>query len=129
MTVLQKNTATGVDVGQLARTFGKALAIGAIVVGVVFAVNSTGEPQGLSPAQIEAANALNKADIGMPQASSAPFLAGSSNPTHTGRIVTGGAAAAATQTDKADLLFKQKGAELADPADRIHKQKGAALAK
>ncbi len=129
MTVLKKNAAPGVDVRQLGRTVGKVLAIAAIVVGGVFAVNSSGEPQGLSPAQIEAANALNKADIGMSQATSAPFPGETSSPSHTGRIVTGGAAAAAMQTDKADLLFKQKGAALADPADRIHKQKGAALAK
>lgn len=125
MTVLQKNAAAGFDVGQLWRTLGKALVIGAIVVGVVFAVNSSGEPQGLSPAQIEAGNALNKADIGMPQATSAAVPAGTSSPSNTGGIVTGGAAAA----DKADLLFKQKAAAMVDPADRIHRQKAAELAK
>lgn len=108
MTVLQKNAATGIDVGQLAQTVGKALAIGAIAVGVVFAVNSGSEPQGLSPAQLESGNALNVADIGRPQAS-----------------VIGGGAAAVVVGDKADLLFKQKGAALADPADKIHKQKAA----
>lgn len=128
MTVLQKNAATGVDVGQLGRTLGKALAIGAIVVGMVFAVNSTSEPQGLTPAQIEAANALNVADIGRPEASSAPFLAGTSSPTHTGRIAAGGTAAAGTGAEKADLLFKQKAAAFGDPADRIHRQKAADLA-
>ncbi|MGF1618000.1 MAG: hypothetical protein ACFCU2_09395 [Acidimicrobiia bacterium] len=128
MTVLQKNAATGIDLGQLARTVGKALAIGAIAVGVVFAVNSNTEPQGLSSAQLEAGNALNIADIGRPQATNAPFLAGTANPTHTGRVVTGGSAAA-IEVDKADLLFKQKGAALADPSDRIHKQKAAELAK
>ena len=87
MTVLEKNAATGVDVGQLGRTFGKALAIGAIVVGAVFAVNSSGEPQGLTPAQFEAANALNKADgIGVPEAAF---------------------------TNKADVVLRQRGAELA----------------
>jgi hypothetical protein len=106
MTVLQKNEATGVDVGQLGRTLGKALLIGVIVVGVVFAVNAPSQPQGLSPAQIEEANALNIADIGRPQAS----------------IVVGGAAVLGG-VDKADLLFMQRGAALADPADRIHKQK------
>lgn len=129
MTVLQKNAATGVDVGQLGRTLGKALVVGAIAIGVVFAVNSTSGPEGMTPAQFEEANALNKADIGVAEVSTAPFPAGSPTPAYTGRIVTGGAAAAATQTDRADLVFKQKGAALADPADRIHKQKAAELAK
>lgn len=126
MTVLQKNAATGVDLGQLGRTFGKALVIGAIVVGVVFAVNSTSEPEGLTQAQLEEAHALNVADIGRLEASSAPFLAGTSNPTHTGRIVTGGTAAV-TQGERADLLFKQKAAAFGDPADRIHRQRAADL--
>lgn len=112
MTVLQKDAATGIDVGQLARTIGRALAIGAIVVGVVFAVNSASEPQGLSPAQFEAGNDLNVADIGRPQA----------------QIVLSGTAAVVVAENKADLLFRQKGAALADPADRIHKQKAADLA-
>ncbi len=111
MTVLQKNAASGVDVGQLAGTIGKALAIGAIVIGVVFAVNPASEPQGMSAAQLEAGNALNVADLGRPQA-----------------LVVGGGAAAVVAGDKADLVFKQKGAALADPADRIHKQKADELA-
>lgn len=108
MTVLQKSAATGFDVGQLARAIAKALAIGAIVVGVVFAVNSPGETQVLSPAQLEAGNALNVADIGRPAVTA-----------------SSGAAAVLAPDDKADLIFKQKGAALADPADRIHKQKSA----
>lgn len=107
LTVLQRNAATGVEVGRLARTIGKALAIGAIAVTAVFAVNSGDESQGLSPAQLEAGNALNVADIGRPQTS-----------------VAGGGAALIVE-DRADVLFKQKGAGLADPADRIHKQKAA----
>jgi hypothetical protein len=145
MTVLQKNAATGVDLGQIGRTLGKAAAIGAIAVGVVFAVNSNTGPQNSTPAQIEQvradalverfqnqyyaeANALNKADIGVPSASTAaPFLSGTSTPTHTGR--TSGGTTSSDVGDKADLVFKQKGAALADPADRIHKQRAADLAE
>jgi hypothetical protein len=59
MTVLQRNAATGVDVGQLARTIGKALAMGAIVVGVVFAVSSTNETPAPTetPTRVEALTA------------------------------------------------------------------------
>jgi hypothetical protein len=60
MTVLQENEATEVDVGQLGRTLGKAMVVGAIVVGVVFAVNPPSEPLGLSPAQMEAARGLRR---------------------------------------------------------------------
>lgn len=145
MTVLQKNAATGVDLSQIGRTVGKAAAIGAIAVGVVFAVNSDTGPQSLTPSQIEQvradalverllnqyyaeANALNVADIGRPSPSRAPFLSDTPNPTHTGRVVGGGAAATAAE-DKADQKFKMEGAALANPADQIHKQKAAELAK
>jgi hypothetical protein len=112
-----------------------AFAAGAVYgVNVVAAPTQTQTDQVLADSLVERfqdqffaeANALNKADIGVPSASGAPFMAGTSTPTHTGRSES---AASSTQTgNKADLIFKQKAAELTDPADRIHKQQAADLA-
>jgi hypothetical protein len=142
MTVLQRNDVTGVDLGKLGRILTAAAIVAAFAAGAVYGLNVTASPtqtqtqtdQVLADSLVERfqdqffaeANALNKADIGVPSASAAPFMAGTSTPTHTGRSESG---ASSTQTgDKADLIFKQKAAELTDPADRIHKQQAADLA-
>lgn len=122
MTVLRRNDVTGADLGELGRILGVAAIVAAFAAGAAFGVNIAATP-GQTQAQVghadvlverlqsqfyAEANALNKADIGMP----------STNAVDT-----------ADDGDKADLLIKQKGAELADPADRIHKQKAAELGK
>jgi len=140
MTVLQRNDVTGVDLGKLGRILTSAAIVAAFAAGAVYGVNITAAPTQTQTDQVRAdslverfqdqffaeANALNKADIGVPSASAAPFMAGTSTPTHTGRTES---AASSTQSgDQADLIFKQKAAELTDPADRIHKQQAADLA-
>jgi hypothetical protein len=140
MTVLQRNDVTGVDLGKLGRILTAAAIVAAFAAGAAYGVNVVAAPTQTQTDQVLAdslverfqdqffaeANALNKADIGVPSASAAPFMAGTSTPTHTGRSESG---ASSTQTgDKADLIFKQKAAELTDPADRIHKQQAADLA-
>lgn len=142
MTVLQRNDVTGVDLGKLGRILGAAAIVAAFAAGAVYGANISATPtqsqaeteQVLSDSLVERfqtefyaeANALNKADIGVPGPSTAPFMAGTSTPTHVGR--TSGVAVSTASGDRADLIFKQKAAELADPADRIHKQQAADLA-
>lgn len=94
MTVLQRNAATGVDLGQLGKSFAKAVVIGAIGAGVALGITSDGvaESQSTQAARLQEqffaeANALNKADgIGVPEAAF---------------------------TNKADVVLRQRGAELA----------------
>jgi hypothetical protein len=142
MTVLQRNDVTGVDLGKLGRILGVAAIVAAFAAGAVYGENISATPtqtqagteQVLPDAVAERlqnqffaeANALNKADIGVPSASTAPYMAGTSTPTHAGRTSSG--AVPTESGDRADQIFTQKAAELADPADRIHKQQAADLA-
>lgn len=94
MTVLQRNAATGIDLGGLGKSFAKAVVIGAIGAGVALGITSNGvaENQSMQAARLQEqffaeANALNRADgIGVPEAAF---------------------------TNKADVVLRQRGAELA----------------
>jgi hypothetical protein len=104
MTVLQRNTATGVDLTKLGRILGAAAIVAAFAAGAVVAANYDIGTSGDAQAQVEQvqagalaerlqsqffaeANALNKADgIGVPEAAF---------------------------TNRADMVLRQRGAELA----------------
>jgi hypothetical protein len=123
MTVLERNAATGVELGKMAGIFGSAVLAGAIIFGAVYALNSGSASETLTPAQTEQYNELNKADIGMaPVVASPPFQAGSPAQTHTGRTSPTGA----EKAEAADRVQLQKAAtEKADAADRVQLQKNA----
>lgn len=131
MTVLHRNAASGVDLKKLGRTFATFALVGALGAATALAVVNLAGSEAASPAAAQsidyaAANALNKADIGV---ASAPFLAGESAQTHTGRISP---SASVAITDRADLIFRQQASQAGSasgtstveparvvPADRI----------
>jgi hypothetical protein len=95
MTVLQRKEATGVDSARLAKMVGSVALIGAIGLGVGFALTSVDSVETLAPAEIEsqaqglaksaeANQALSGASVA---AVTGPFLAGHPSQTHKGRNV------------------------------------------